>query len=555
MLLRRSIEEGSDLENDLVQLRFDLLNLFGHMDKEVVIDIADGRHRCDTQRCEKCELLKSIPIHVAHIAAMICLDGHLLKISVADWACVFPGVEFGATANSRRDAVLGFFANWEDEMGRYVEHLFLKADRIRELELDVVKLCSEPSTELWFSDYMMSVKLVGTIDETEADFLSKDTANNLGFMRLYWADGQLWREYWDFVFEGAKDIQATIQIQKQFLTQVQSDRDKQGLDPVTCVKIWADNATDFKGGDAWDQWQKELKFADDNVDQENPLVRIVFNYHAEGEGKTKLDAHFGHLTTLRRRRERMKLERRTVKDLLISMLDAEATHVVHVELNREEEGRFYKTAKNVKRFHQMEVTKDTLKGKKTSRSDVEIVVLGDVKERKTKRSLAQRAKKQPKSHASFVIECQKCHNQLKKGELIEEWIQCEICDRSWHKTCVGYAADTEISDIKWGKCGECGGADPEGEMLQKRRKVACCAVCGKRRKGFDHSHCKAQRVEEAATFRTPSAVVIEAGQHEIGRKEEIPSKQKRKLRKVKKRRRNRGHIMSELRFHQLLDNI
>ena len=52
----------------------------------------------------------------------------------------------------------------------------------------------------------MPVKLMGTFDETEAEFLSTDLANNLGFMRMYWEGGQLWKEYCDFVFIGAKDI-------------------------------------------------------------------------------------------------------------------------------------------------------------------------------------------------------------------------------------------------------------------------------------------------------------------------------------------------------------
>jgi hypothetical protein len=76
---------------------------------------------------------------------------------------------------------------------------------------------------------------------------------------------------------------------------------------------------------------------------------------------------------------------------------------------------------------------------------------------------------------------------MKKGESVDEWIQCEECDRSWHKTCVSYPADTDIASIAWSKCGSCGGADPEGESLQKRRKVACCVVCGMQRKGNDHS--------------------------------------------------------------------
>ncbi len=546
-VLRHSLADKDPLEGDLEQLRFDLLCLFGHLDKEIVIDIADGRHTCDTKQCNKCGLLATIPHRASDIASLVVANERNLKISLSEWGSVFPGIAVGANSIVRHAAVIGFFARWESETSKYVEHLFLKGDRIRELECDVESLKHAVSTEVWFSDYMMSVKLIGAYEETESDFLSKETANNLGFMRLYWADGQLWREYWDFVFEGAKDIQATVQIQKQFLLFVKEERAERKLTPLTCVKIWADNATDFKGGDAWDQWQKHLK----DVDEENPLERVVFNYHAEGEGKTKLDAHFGHLNILRRKRERMKLERRTVKDLLDSMLDAEATHVVHVRLDRENEGRFYSTTTNVKRFHQIEITAGMLKGKETSHSRKETIVLGDVKERKTKRSLEQKARQPARSHAAAPEECQKCHNQLQKDESVDEWIQCESCDRSWHKTCVGYAANMALRAVAWKQCSDCGGADPEGEMLQKRRKTPMCVVCGQRRKGFDHSDCQQQKATAAASFRTPKAQLLGFAEHPIRRKKETSARKKRKTRKVKKRRKNRGTIVSQARRHQL----
>ena len=36
------------------------MTLHGHLDEEIVIDIADGRHRGDTARCDKCALLQMI---------------------------------------------------------------------------------------------------------------------------------------------------------------------------------------------------------------------------------------------------------------------------------------------------------------------------------------------------------------------------------------------------------------------------------------------------------------------------------------------------------------
>ncbi len=539
--LRHSVGEKHAETSSLIQLRYDLILLYGHLDKEIVIEVADKRHKSETKNCAECELLHTIPQRAASIAALL---EEKLKISRSEWGIVFPGVEFSSTSKGRSEKVVDFFSRWENETQKYVEHLFLKADRIKELESDIEHLAQQPSAEVWFSDYMMTLKLVGTVEETEADFLSKETANNLGFMRIYWANGALWREYWDFVFQGSKDIQGTIQIQKQFLKQIKKQRKEQSLPALTCLKIWADNATDFKGGDAWDQWQKELKL-------NAGLQSIVFNYHAEGEGKTGLDAHFGHLHNLMKKRERQKLERRTVKDLLDAMVCAEATHVVHVQLDRDDEGRFYKTAPNIKRFHQVVVSKDHMKGKESSRSEVEEFVLSDIKERKTKRSRQKKASMQPK-HKVFSGECQKCHNQLKDGD---EWMECDSCDRSWHKTCVGIAANTPNDSAKWHRWGTCGGADPEGETLQNRRKPPVCAVCGRRLKGVDHKPCKGIREDEVTLFTTPSAVVISAAHHPVSRKPAMSARQKRKLRGKKKRRSRSSIVMSEKQFQQLAKRI
>jgi hypothetical protein len=64
---------------------------------------------------------------------------------------------------------------------------------------------------------------------------------------------------------------------------------------------------------------------------------------------TQLDAPFGHLKTVRVQRERRKLERRSIADLLEAMADVEATHVIHVELDKSAESRFYKTAMGSRR--------------------------------------------------------------------------------------------------------------------------------------------------------------------------------------------------------------
>ena len=140
-----------------------------------------------------------------------------MKISAEDWSVVFPGRELPSEDVARVTSFLEFAPVWEKKVQKLVDHLLLKGDRIRALEADVEALRGDTKTEVWFADYSMPVKLTGTFDETEADFLSKELANNLGFMRMYWHDGEIWKEYWDFVFEGSKDMQATIQIQQQLL--------------------------------------------------------------------------------------------------------------------------------------------------------------------------------------------------------------------------------------------------------------------------------------------------------------------------------------------------
>ena len=55
--LRRSVGQEEALKDTQDQIRGDLVTLRGHLDKELVIDISDGHHRADTQRCDSCELL------------------------------------------------------------------------------------------------------------------------------------------------------------------------------------------------------------------------------------------------------------------------------------------------------------------------------------------------------------------------------------------------------------------------------------------------------------------------------------------------------------------
>jgi hypothetical protein len=537
--LRRTVNPNSQLKLNLDILRGDLLDLYGHLDKEIVIDVADGRHHASGDGCAKCELLNSIPRRLREYLPQV---ARKLSISPQDWAVVFPGVELPEDKVGRLEKVQTFVDEWPIKVGKLVSHLLLKADRIRAVEADIEALRNVPDSEVWFADYSMPVKLVGTFDETEADFLSNDLANNLGFMRMYMDGGTLYREYWDFVFTGSKDMQSSLQIQECFFLKIQEDRAKRGLPPLHCLKIWADNASDFKGGDMWAQWRKEL--GEGGVASELSMVEL--NYHAPGEGKTMLDGHFGHLKMLRHKRERMKVERRSVEDLLVSMATAEATHVVHVELDRGAESRFYMTTKGIDDLHRVVVTRDGLQAQKKSDELLKDLELDQVKERQTKHARKIRERVHgTQTHEAKVDECQKCFQQVGPDEDVAEWIQCEDCDRSWHKTCVGIDAATPLDEVEWKKCSACGGADPEGEMLVKRRKVSLCRVCGKRVRDGNHKACKQAKEQEVAAFRTPPAVIMSKREHpSVLRKIFVPSTEKRAGRKGRKKRKHKSTVVS-----------
>ena len=530
----------------LKKLRVDLMHLFGHLDKELVVGVADGRHEASLEGCKECELVKSIPVTLRQIVKD--WDGPV-QISADEWSTVFPGTERPLSGPSRLSRFDDFLSDWPAKVNKYCDHLLLKADRICAVEGDVEALRTSSDAEVWFADYAMPVKLIGTWNETEQDFLSKDTANILGFMRVYKQDGTLWREYWDFVFEGSKDIQSSMQIQLCLLGKIQEERSNAGLGQLKKLKIWADNAGDFKGGDMWGQWMKELK----NQGNEVGLSCVELNYHAAGEGKTSLDAHFGHLTTIRAQRERRNVERRNVADLLDAMAEAEATHVVHVEVNREDESRFYRPVKGSNAFHRVVVTKSGLEAQNDSKSALEKISLGKVTERNTKNARRMRAEKHASVvHEASLEECQVCLLKMGKNEQLSDWIRCDTCERSWHKTCVGYDATASLDIVDFSQCKECGGADPAGKSLKKRRKAPVCRVCGQRIKGIDHSQCKLDMEVDEANFRTPAAVERATRAHlDVPKKNFAPTKEKRTKRKLKRRRSRSGTVVTMKEREQL----
>ena len=542
--LKQAARGRNDLLDDLHILRWDVIRLYGHLDKEIVIDIADGRHQPRRAGCAACGLVEDIPWRLGVLLARV--DSGL-SFSRLDWATLFPGVQLPRSGRKQAAAVLEFVEAWQGHVEKLVQHLLLKADRIRALEAHVKALDVDLNAKVWIVDFSMPVKLVGVVQETEADFLDNSTANILGFMRMYGDGRHLWREYWDFVFEGSKDLQASVQIQKCMYDFVCESRAEMGLPKLQRLQVWADNASDFKGGDMWDQWRKE-------VGCQNPgegLHCVELNYHAAGEGKTQLDAHFGHLKTVRIKRERRKVERRTVADLLNAMADVEATHVVHVELQREQESRFYRTADGADTVHRVVVKRGQLQAQEDSQTPLAPLLLDQVKPRKTKRAREVQASIQARiTHVAHEDECQKCFNKVTDAEAA---IQCDGCERSWHKTCIGIAAQTPVEEVEWGQlCGNCGGVDPQGESLEKRRKPALCEFCGQRRRRIDHSMCKQRKEDEVEKHRTPRAVVLSTTSNATTwRKPLTLSQEKRKLRKPRRKRKRSGVAVSASQLDEL----
>jgi hypothetical protein len=118
-------------------------------------------------------------------------------------------------------------------------------------------------------------------------------------------------------------------------------------------------------------------------------------------------------------------------------------------------------------------------------------------------------------------------------------------DRLWHKTCVGNDEATLLDEVEWRKRSAHGGADPEGEMLVKRRKVAQCQVCGKRMRDGNCKACKQVKGAEVAAFRTPPAVILSKREHlSILHKSFVPSTKKRAGRKGRKKQKHKGTVVS-----------
>ena len=92
--LCRSVGQEEALKDTLDLIRGDLVTLRGHLDKELVIDIADGHYHADAQRCDRCALLQSIPKRMTEATNEIVHEDYSISMSRENWSVVFPGRKY-----------------------------------------------------------------------------------------------------------------------------------------------------------------------------------------------------------------------------------------------------------------------------------------------------------------------------------------------------------------------------------------------------------------------------------------------------------------------------
>jgi hypothetical protein len=64
----------------------------------------------------------------------------MISFTPERWSVVFPGVALPDGMEERYDAVLEFVEAWSANVGKLVENLLLKANRIRAVEADIAAL-------------------------------------------------------------------------------------------------------------------------------------------------------------------------------------------------------------------------------------------------------------------------------------------------------------------------------------------------------------------------------------------------------------------------------
>jgi len=548
----RRLLRGKNLNTDVLdKVRGDLLDLSGHLEKELVVQIVAGRHAVG---CEICTLPVSISTRVALEISKL-NRSWMLPFTKEEWSTVFVGEAFPAAATERRERVGRFFGDLDTVVQRYHAHLLLKADRIMAYELDLAHLKEDPTAEVYLVDYAMSRKVAGSWTETEEQFLDKSNVDELGVLRIYYHPVRecLVKSHYLFLFQGGKDGQTTLQILQRFLKEVTDDRETNHLPALCEVRFWSDNANDLKGGQIFSEWKKILADATINAD----LERIVLQYHAKNEGKTVLDGFFGVQAGALKRFERSGRERRDVNDMFEVYQKIPTSHVYLVEIDRTE-GQFYRTTAGVSDLHSVQINANEIRAQTDSKSPVVAVVLGEVKARQTKGARKKREEQEKEAtnaHGISTELCQKCQNGVKKGEDIAGWLQCDRCDRSWHKECVGIAADADVGALAFRLCAHCGGNDPKGDALVKKRKASTCPVCNKLKKGHDHSQCKGAKEAAADSFRTPICIVQQQASHPIRDAEFKQPETVRNGRKQRRKRSHKGSIITQEQYEERKHNI
>jgi hypothetical protein len=540
-MIRRLLSAKNWPKEEMDEVRGLLLDLRGHLEKELVVQVVGERH---LDECATCSTPNVVASKVLRQLNQLNRQW-LLPTTKEEWSTTFPGEAFPARASDRVAAVKGFFETFVATIETYKNHLQLKSDRIKAYESDLAALSMHKDREVWIVDYAMSRRLQGSYYETEEQFLSRGNAEELGVLRVFWDDSKqsLMCGHYLFLFEGGKDGQTTLQILRRLLSNVQAHRTETDLLDLREVRIWSDNAHDLKGGDIWDQWKKILE--DESV-TDGTLGRVVLQYHAKNEGKTRLDGFFGRQASVLNRFERLGHERSGLDDLFNVYKSIPTSHVNIIEIQRDSSSAFYRTAQGISDLHSVHITRDAIVAQKNSTGELLQVDLDKVKAHQGKRHKAEKQRREQEEAKRTEIStnlCQKCQHGVKKGEDLSEWIQCDDCDRSWHKTCVGIDKDTDPLTLGFMTCTKCGGADPEGMTLEKKRKVPHCDFCHKPKKGNDHKHCKAAKEQAANAYRTPMCDVLQSSVHPVAFTN-FHEPNKTRARRKRRKRRVHGKVVS-----------
>jgi hypothetical protein len=366
-------------------------------------------------------------------------------------------------------------------------------------------------------------------------------------MRVYSEGGELFKQFYDFVFEDKKNTDTTLQIVKLMLERVREVRKKSC--PLQKLKIWGDNASDLKSGDVLDQWRKVMK-----VDVE--LHSLELRYHAPGEGKTQLDAHFGHFKGKLARYDRGGHHKReTIHDLLKALEDFDATNIVHVKVDLSSQNVVYPTRDGIKKFYDFVIDK---KGNISAREDVgsdfKPIELDKVKQRNGIRE--KKMRKEILNNIEIPVEqCQACGGKRKGKD--DNHHHCYECDRFWHKKCV-WEEGTAAENQTWeNKCAKCGGFDPGVASVREAivPSISICMTCCKPIRGNRHKECKKKRKKLSDDHIVQSAEMLQMVEPSVSQKPFVEGKIRREGRRSRKNTRKRKKTPSKEQEKEIMQGL